>query len=482
MLFTKKHVKVLPQIGNKAISQTKDGVLLRNIRTERLSKKQLMKNKSDEIIKKFHKLYGQLTGKYHEQETCNDLFIDDRHYEKFIVYEALNAFFSIFSIIFGVANYQFSYQNNNDNFKIYLYFCTFFSIFLWMNMIFYELSVLEFEKDKKQVSKDETLFTSGKYKYLLMTILCVFLHPNPITDGMTYTSYNTQVKKFATRKINAILTILLFTRIYFVLRYYLYSSIYMKPESTRVCKSYYFEASLEFSLKSLLKSKPLTLYIITSLVSIIFFSLSIQIFEREVQDAFNNYLTSVYYVLVTMATLGYGDYSAKTNEGRIIGMIACIFGVFLMSMIIISVNNLLEMSKGEQNALYIINKVYVNQDIINSAKKVINQFSKIVSSRSTLKQTILHEEELYTPFKAALKEFGEANITCQNFSGDNSAFNKIYNSLSSAMNDHYVLDEKQRKNREELLKIKKEVEEIYDIVLENTRNEEDHAEEESDQE
>jgi hypothetical protein len=463
-------------MGNKNISQTKDGVLLRNIRKERLSKSQIQKNKSEEIIKKFHKLYGQLTGKHHEHEKTSDLYVDDRYYEKFIIFEALNAFFSIFSIIFGVANYEFSYRNPDGKFTAYLYFCTFFSIFLWLNYIFYELSFLEFEKEKKQVSRDETLTNSGRYKTILLTILCVFIHPNPITDGLTYTSYNTQVKKYAIRKINAILTILLFTRIYFVLRFYLFSSVYMKPESNRVCKSYYFEASLDFSLKALLKSKPLTLYIIAAIVSIVFFSLSIQIFEREIQDPFNNYLTSVYYVLVTMATLGYGDYSAKTNEGRIIGMIACIFGVFLMSMIIISVNNLLEMSKGEQNALYIINKVYVNQDIINSAKKVINEFSKVVSSKHTLKNTILTENELFTPFKSALKEFGESNIACQNFSGDNSAFNKIYNSLSSAMNDHYVLEDKQKKNRDQLLKIKKEVEDIYDIVLENTKNDDENVE------
>ncbi len=429
------------------------------------------------IIRKFHKMYSQITGKYHQIEKNVDLFIDDRYYEKFLIFEGLSAYYSIFSLVCGVSNYQFNYGLSQDKYLSYLYFCTFFSILLWLNLIFYELTYLEYLIEKKLLSIGENLYTSGKYKDLILTILCVFLHPNPLTDNLTYVSYNSIIKNSSVRSVNAILTITLFTRMYFVMRFYLFSSNYMKPESSRICKSYYFETNLDFSLKALIKSKPLFLFVFISFSFIFFFSLSIQIFEREIQDPFNNYLTSVYYVLVTMATLGYGDLSAKTNEGRVIGMMACIFGVFLMSMIIISVNNFLGMSKGEQDALYIINKVYVNEDVVSSAKKVINQFSKIISSDRSLRNTISNEAELFTGFKEALNEFNDTNKISQNLNGDNTSFNKIYNSLSSTMNDHVKLHDKQNKNKEELLKIRKEIEEIYNHVMENSNTYDEENEE-----
>jgi len=39
-----------------------------------------------EIIRKFHKMYSKITGKFHQIEKNIDLFIDDRYYEKFMIF------------------------------------------------------------------------------------------------------------------------------------------------------------------------------------------------------------------------------------------------------------------------------------------------------------------------------------------------------------------------------------------------------------
>ena len=442
--------------------------LVKNNIDNLLQKEQMKLRKSNHTLKEFHKLFEKITGLRHIHDSNKDLFIDNRYYEKFIIFEGLNAYFSIFSIISGVSDYQFNYGVRQPNFSSYVYFCTFFSIFLWINLVFHQLCLLEYNKKIKKVCDNETIFTSGKYKSLILSIICVFLHPNPLTVNITYTSYYPIVNKVAERKINSILTIILFTRLYFVLKYYLFSSDYMIPESQRIYKLFYFEVDFYFPIKSLLKIKPLILYIFTGFVSIFFFSLSIQIFEREIQDPFNNYLTCVYYVVVTMTTLGYGDFSPKTSEGRVIGMIACLFGVFLTSLIIISVNNLLEMTRGEQNTLNIINKVYINEEIKDSAKRVLNEFSKIIASKHSLKKENFKETEAFTPFKSSLAEFKNANIISENFSGLGSGSNIIFNSISSSISNYSNFNQKQIENKENLLKIKKEVEDLYDVILENS--------------
>jgi len=46
-----------------------------------------------------------------------------------------------------------------------------------------------------------------------------------------------------------------------------------------------------------------------------------------------------------MATVGYGDYFPISNFGRIIGILACLWGVFIVSIFVVTLNNLLEFSK-----------------------------------------------------------------------------------------------------------------------------------------
>ena len=43
-----------------------------------------------------------------------------------------------------------------------------------------------------------------------------------------------------------------------------------------------------------------------------------------------------------MTTVGYGDITAKTTGGRIVSMISCLSGVFLTSMIIVTITNLMK--------------------------------------------------------------------------------------------------------------------------------------------
>jgi voltage-gated potassium channel Kch len=45
---------------------------------------------------------------------------------------------------------------------------------------------------------------------------------------------------------------------------------------------------------------------------------------------------SMWCVIITMTTVGYGDFVAKTQLGRIIAIMACIWGNFLISLMVIS--------------------------------------------------------------------------------------------------------------------------------------------------
>ena len=93
-------------------------------------------------------------------------------------------------------------------------------------------------------------------------------------------------------------------------------SSYIYPDSNRICKKYFFEANIKYAIKSLIENKPILTYTISMISLVLVFSFSIRVFERDIQKEFAPYWNSIYYTLITMTTVGYGDYVAKTNEGR----------------------------------------------------------------------------------------------------------------------------------------------------------------------
>jgi hypothetical protein len=50
--------------------------------------------------------------------------------------------------------------------------------------------------------------------------------------------------------------------------------------------------------------------------------------------AFSNIFTSVWYVIISMSTVGYGGIVASTVPGRILAIICILFGAFILSLIV----------------------------------------------------------------------------------------------------------------------------------------------------
>eukprot|EP00357_Protocruzia_adherens_P000127 CAMPEP_0115040396 /NCGR_PEP_ID=MMETSP0216-20121206/44760_1 /TAXON_ID=223996 /ORGANISM="Protocruzia adherens, Strain Boccale" /LENGTH=203 /DNA_ID=CAMNT_0002421541 /DNA_START=262 /DNA_END=873 /DNA_ORIENTATION=- len=78
-----------------------------------------------------------------------------------------------------------------------------------------------------------------------------------------------------------------------------------------------------------------------------------------------------------MTTVGYGDYYPVTDEGRATGVIVCFWGVFLVSLTVVSLSNLLEFKLEEQKTYNILKKLYSQKDLRKAAALMISQAIRI---------------------------------------------------------------------------------------------------------
>lgn len=121
-------------------------------------------------------------------------------------------------------------------------------------------------------------------------------------------------------------------------------------KANRLCKMYGCKANFSFSLKCMFKDNPLMLIGIFFTISSIIFAFQIYLVERRAahlsdnpKGMCNNFTNALWLVLMTITTVGYGDYFPHTFIGRIIILIVAIWGTFIVSMMVVVVSNTLQM-------------------------------------------------------------------------------------------------------------------------------------------
>jgi uncharacterized membrane protein YvlD (DUF360 family) len=59
---------------------------------------------------------------------------------------------------------------------------------------------------------------------------------------------------------------------------------------------------------------------------------------------FDEYYNSVYLMITTITTVGYGDIHPYTNIGRFISLCACIWGSVVMALVTVTITRIFELS------------------------------------------------------------------------------------------------------------------------------------------
>jgi hypothetical protein len=90
--------------------------------------------------------------------------------------------------------------------------------------------------------------------------------------------------------------------------------------------------------------------------------------------------TFLWMTFITMTTVGYGDVFPFTPLGRILTSALCVWGLFLMSIIVIILFQSLELSYEEKMSLLIFNKLKIKEILREEAVRMI-QFNYKISKK-----------------------------------------------------------------------------------------------------
>jgi len=158
---------------------------------------------------------------------------------------------------------------------------------------------------------------------------------------------------------------IMFARIYLVLRLLTRFTKWRNKKAQRVCNFEGIEADSVFAMKALMKEQPYFILFLNFIMSSVIFGFAVRTVERayyeddetgriDVDDG--NYQDYTFLangwwsIVVTMTTVGFGDFFAKTYLGRGVSIIACFYGVFLVSSTMVTLDQSKDMSQQEQRS------------------------------------------------------------------------------------------------------------------------------------
>lgn len=117
-----------------------------------------------------------------------------------------------------------------------------------------------------------------------------------------------------------------------------------------------FEPDWKFAVKAYMQSQPMKFLSSGIAFSIVVFGVIVRNFEKPIGEQapsdsnFDFYWNSFWCMILTMTTVGYGDIYPVTHLGRIATIFACIWGMFIVSMIIVALTDIITLNKEEEQA------------------------------------------------------------------------------------------------------------------------------------
>ncbi|CAD8186106.1 unnamed protein product [Paramecium octaurelia] len=240
-----------------------------------------------------------------------------------------------------------------------------------------------------------------------LEILIIAASPLPFLDDYSFQFENDFVEGEVYYYSNELLCLTLAFRVIFFIRTTLLNSYWHSNRTDRVCSLYASQADYMFTIKSLMRNQPFTVNYSAMILLIVVFGYCLRICESPLNridissNDFSSYANSMWCVIVTSTTLGYGDYYTRTLLGRIVMSVVCILGNFVVSSMIVIITNESYLSTLENKVVILIDRLSLKKQMQQEAAMIITVFGRIYYAKRHLD----FSEEQFTEMNKKMKKY-----------------------------------------------------------------------------
>ncbi len=309
------------------------------------------------------------------------------------------------------------------------------------------------ETEMKKISDIKSIKINN---IIFLIIELLILTPFPYPKMKKYLLYK-EIGKFICYPISSILSVMTFLRIFFCIKLFKHLTKYTSTIAEYVCENNVCEANIRFAYKAFQKDHPFIALIIIFCFNCICLGLSIRTFERyywENKDKiimdWDYIINCMWYVFVSMTTVGYGDMYACTQIGRILALVACFIGNYFVSMMMVFMTQKSSLNEKEQKSYELINRLNIREKVIDIESWIIYSYFKIYNLKL---QLMKRNEEIYN----------NNNNNNKTISVKTNAFNNIGNSPIYDKNKSNFVNKIKINNED--LKIAIEKRKIHNYIL-----------------
>ena len=173
-------------------------------------------------------------------------------------------------------------------------------------------------------------------------------------------------------------------------------AIFPKFRIIRLLKLYHYMHGASSLFNALLKKRFEFIFLGYMLFGVTFtFGSIFYLLEFGINEALHSYLDAIYWALVTISTVGYGDISPVTELGKVVSMFGIIFGIAMISFVTSVMVSAFSERFDELR----------NQDSINSVNKMQNVV--IINGYGHLGTTIAKKLKIHKIYEPVIIENDE---------------------------------------------------------------------------
>ena len=336
----------------------------------------------------------------------------------------IQALASFISMLSAIANYEMSKIDeegeNSYQSSLSQYICFFFTLILMITIIFDNYLKAEIHGINRNIKGRLIRQRLNNIIILIFEMALFFLHPNPIFVDETFDIVLARSQIEGYYKVNTLLSVFCFARIWYIIKLYLVQSEFYCPRAARLGRLYGADLGIYYALKGNLRNTPFKSFVVLFLGFFIFGFCTIRFFEASVdtitKSNFTNIWNSMWLTLITMTTVGYGDFIPDSLGGRLISILACLAAAFLISLSISTFGQLLEFEGSEKEICNLIERIDLFKIKDVQSKNLVYWYLKAMKKlkqkvRETENTSLLTEEIKETKLKVFMQILEMKSIT-----------------------------------------------------------------------